>query len=54
MKSEREKQILYFNAYMWNLKNYKPICKAEIGTDVKNKYMYTMGKGRWEKLRDWE
>ena len=54
MKSEREKQILYFNAYTWNLKKYKLICKAERDTYVKNKYMYTMGKGRWEKLGHWD
>ena len=31
-KSEREKQILYINAYMWNLEDGtdKPICRAGI------------------------
>ena len=35
-KSEREKQILYINAYMWNLEkwnveiwNLEPVCQAE-------------------------
>ena len=33
-KSEREKQISYFNAYMWNLENGtdEPVCGAEIET----------------------
>ena len=33
-KSEREKQILYINAYMWNLENGpdEPVYRAEIET----------------------
>ena len=35
-KSEREKQISYINAYMWNLENGidELICKAEIETQT--------------------
>ena len=32
IKSEREKQISYINAYMWNLE--KPVCRAEIEIQV--------------------
>ena len=32
VKSEREKQISYINAYMWNLE--KPVCRAEIEIQV--------------------
>ena len=34
VKSEREKQISYINAYMWNLENGTdiPVCRAEIET----------------------
>ena len=59
-KSEREKQILYINAYMWNLEkwwNY-PICKVEMETDIQNKCMNTKeecGGGEvWDKLGDWD
>ena len=37
LQSEREKQILYINAYMWNLKKTDAddlIHKAEIGTQM--------------------
>ena len=35
-KSEREKQISYINAYMWNLENGtdEPVCRAEIETQM--------------------
>ena len=35
-KSEREKQISYSNAYMWNLENGtdEPVCRAEIETQM--------------------
>ena len=36
-KSEREKQILFINAYMWNLEKNGIvgfICRAEIETDI--------------------
>ena len=35
-KSEREKQISYINAYMWNLENGIDdlLCKAEIETQM--------------------
>ena len=35
-KPEREKQILYINAYIWNLENGtdEPVCKAEIETHI--------------------
>ena len=36
VKSEREKQISYINAYMWNLENGtgELVCKAEIETQM--------------------
>ena len=33
-KSEREKQILYINTYMWNLEKCELVCKAEIETQM--------------------
>ena len=47
-KSEREKQISYINAYMWNLENGtdEPVCRAEIETDVENKHMDSKGGKR--------
>ena len=53
MKSERE-QISYINIYVWTLENGtdEPICKAEIKTDMENKYMDTKGE-RWGGL-NWE
>ena len=49
-KSEREKQILYINAYMWNLEKW---CRwtglqgRNRDTDVENKWMDTKG-GKWQ------
>ena len=35
-KLEREKQILYINAYTWNLERWydEPICRAEVETQT--------------------
>ena len=41
-KSEREKQILYINAYMWNLTNSagEPVLERRNGdVDVENRFM---------------
>ena len=54
-KSEREKQISYINAYMWNLEKWyrwSYMQSRNRDTDVENKCMYTNGErgdGRnWE------
>ena len=50
-KSEREKQISYINAYMWNLeKSYRRtgLQGRKWDTDVENKHMDTKGgKPQW-------
>ena len=53
-KSEREKQILYINAYMWNLEKWyrsSYLQSRNRDTDVENKCMDTKGKGGG---RNWE
>ena len=50
-----EKQILYINTYMWNLKKIgidNLICKADGDTDIENKGMGE--RGRWDELEDWD
>ena len=39
VKSEREKQILYINTYIWNLEKWydEPICRAGIETETKRR-----------------
>ena len=48
--SEREKQILYFNAYLWNLENGtdEPVCRAEIETQGES------GRGGGGGVMNWE
>ena len=57
-KSEREKQILYINAYMWNLEKWcrwSYLQSRNRDTDVEKKYMDTKGEGEWwEELGDWD
>ena len=57
-KSEKEKQILYINAYMWNLeKRYRWSYLQSRNRDrhVENKCMDTKGeRGAWEELGDWD
>ena len=53
---ERETQISYINAYMWNLKKKIGIddftCKTE--TQMKKTDVWvSRGKGEWDELRDW-
>ena len=54
-KSEREKQISYTNAYMWNLKKW---CRWSYfqsrnrDTDIENKHMDTKGERGWDELGD--
>ena len=46
-RSEREKQILYINTYMWNLEKWYRWIYLQIrnrDTDVENKYMDTNGR----------
>ena len=48
-KSEREKQLLYINAYMWNLEKrcrWTSLQGRNWETDVENKRMDTKG-GKW-------
>ena len=49
-KSEREKQVYYINAYMWNLEKwYRQPCLRNGDANVENKCMATRGEGRnWE------
>ena len=57
-KSEREKQISYINAYMWNLEKWyrwTGLQGRNRVTDVENKCMDTKGgKGGWAELGDWD
>ena len=49
-KSEREKQISYINAYMWNLEKWyrwTGLQSRNWDTDVENKRMDTKGGNRW-------
>ena len=62
-KSEREKQISYINAYIWNVEKW---CRGTClqgrnrDTDVVNKRMNTkgvkqgLGGGGWDELGDWD
>ena len=56
-KSEREKQISYINAYMWNLEEWyrwTSLQGRNRDTDVENKHRDTKrGKERWDELGDW-
>ena len=57
MKSEIEKQILYVNAYRWNLKSGIEglIYKAEIQTQMKRTNMDAKREGgEWDELGDWD
>ena len=57
-KSEREKQILYINAYMWNLEKWYRwtyLQGRNRDTDVENRREDTgCRKGRWDELGDWD
>ena len=55
-KSERERQISYDVAYMWNLKNKNElIYKTKIDSDIENKLMVTRGESRGrDKLGVWD
>ena len=56
-KSEREKQILYVNAYMWSLEKWYrwTYLKGRIkDADIENGCMDTEGKGEWGELGDWD
>ena len=57
-KSDRERQISYDIAYMWNLKKWYKwtyLQNRNRVTDVENKLMVTMGERRGkDKLGDWD
>ena len=61
-KSEREKQILYINAYMWSLEKWyrwTSLQGRNRDKDVENKRMDTKGGKRWgvggcDELGDWD
>ena len=57
-KSEREKQISYINANMWNLEKWyrwTGLQGRNRDTDVENKHMDTKGgRGGWDELGDWD
>ena len=54
-KSEREKQILYINAYLWNLEKWyrwSYLQSRNRDTDVEDKCVHTKGEGGVEELED--
>ena len=58
-KSEREKQILYISAYLWNLEKWyrwTGLQGRNRDTDLENKRMDTKGGegGGWDELGDWD
>ena len=57
-KWEREKQILYINAYMWNLEKWYKwtyLQSRNRDTEVENKHMDTKeGKEGWDELGNWD
>ena len=54
-KSEREKQILYMNAHMWNLEEQSrwTYLQSRKKTDIEQTYGYQEGNGEWDALVDW-
>ena len=56
VKSERENQISYNNAYMWDLENGIGACKPEIETQtLRTNVWIARGKGvGWEEVGDWD
>ena len=55
VKSEREKQTWYINAYMWNLEKwYRWTCSQSRNrdTDIENIWI-SKGKGEWDGFGDW-
>ena len=59
-KAEREKQISYINAYMWNLEKWyrwTGLQGRNRDTDLENKHMDTKGGKlgqQWDELGDWD
>ena len=59
-KSEREKQVMYINAYMWNLEKWYRWTSLQgwnRDTDVENTHMDTKGRKEgwwWDELGDWD
>ena len=56
-KLERQKQVLYMNAYMWNLEKWYRwtyLKSRNRDTDVENKYMDIKGAGRVDELGIWD
>ena len=56
-KSEREKQILFVNAYVWNLNSWYRLPYFQSrnrDTDLENKHMDTGGGGGYDELGDWD
>ena len=56
-QSEREKQILYIKAYIWNLEKNgtdEPICRAGIETQMYRTDLWTKQEeeGGWDELRE--
>ena len=52
-KPERKTPILYTNTYIWNLEdNDNPVCEIAKETDVKNRFLDSVGEGEdgmiWE------
>ena len=58
VKPEREKQISYINAYMWNLEKWyrrSYLQSRHRDTDSRTNVWIPRGKGRgWDELGDWD
>ena len=57
MSAEKEKQISYINAYMWNLEKWCTrtyLQGRNRDTDVGNIRVGMGGEGEWEALGDWD
>ena len=55
--SQKEKQILYNIAYMWNLEKWHRrtyLQSRNRDTDVENKRMGTKGRVGWDELGGWD
>ena len=53
-KSEREREISYNIACMWNLMVQMNFLESKYNENIDNKFMITKGeKGKWDKLGDW-
>ena len=53
-KSERERQTLYSNTYIWNLERWYQrsyMQGSKVDADIKNRFLDSVGEG-WDELRE--